>query len=338
LKSPPDLVLTDLQMPGIDGLEVCRQLKSASATRLVPVVMVTAMDSKDHRLAALDIGADDFLSKPVDRIELIARVRSLLRMKALMDQLEDVSLAKNEFIANMSHEMRQPLNSIIGFTDILLSKPDALLDQPRLHRFLTNIRSSGNHLVALIAGVLDLASIEARRLDLRITDINLTEVLESVGTMMQPMAELKGVDFRVDSGLPLVVQADAVRLRQIVLNLATNAVKFTPRGGLVTITTERTDEWVEFAVSDTGIGIGPEDRSRVFLAFTQVEGVPDREPGGSGLGLALVKQLTELHGGIVSLESELGKGSILRVRLPLTHPVPRPVADVFSGPPASVSN
>ncbi len=323
-------------MPGIDGLEVCRRLKSAPATRLVPVIMITAMDSKEHRLAALDIGADDFLSKPVDRIELIARVRSLLRMKSLMDQLEDASVAKNEFIANMSHEMRQPLNSIIGFTDILLSKPGALSDQPRLQRFLTNIQSSGNHLVALIAGVLDLASIEARRLELRIDEVDLTEVLESVGTMLQPMAEMKELEFKVESGHQIRLMADAVRLRQIVLNLATNAVKFTPRGGFVTITAGSTDGWVEIAVTDTGIGIGVEDRNRVFRPFTQVEGVPDREPGGAGLGLALVKHLTELHGGNVTLESELGKGSVVRVRLPLAQSIPQSGVQVFNGPRASV--
>ena len=214
-ESPPDLVLLDLQMPNIDGLEVCRRLKASPATRLVPVIMVTAMDSRKHRQAALDIGADDFLSKPVDRIELIARVRSLLRLKLLMDQLDDASVAKNEFIANMSHEMRQPLNSIIGFTDILLSNAEVRANEVRLHRFLTNIQTSGNHLAGLIAGVLDLASIEARRLQLRIEEVDLKQLLDSVGEMMQPLADVKGVKLRVDSGSSMLVPADIVRLRQI---------------------------------------------------------------------------------------------------------------------------
>ena len=325
-ESPPDLVLLDLQMPNIDGLEVCRRLKASPATRLVPVIMVTAMDSRTHRQAALDIGADDFLSKPVDRIELIARVRSLLRLKLLMDHLDDASVAKNEFIANMSHEMRQPLNSIIGFTDILLSKADVRADEVRLHRFLANIQTSGNHLAALIAGVLDLASIEARRLELRIEEVDLKKLLDSVGEMMQPLADVKGVELRVDSGSSIMVPADSVRLRQILLNLATNAVKFTPAGGLVTVASSWSGDWAEVTVRDTGIGIGAEDRGRVFLPFTQVGAPADRDAGGSGLGLALVKQLVELHGGSVSLESKLGEGTSVRVRLPLIRTVePLPV-------------
>ena len=328
-ESPPDLVLLDLQMPIIDGLEVCRRLKTGVATRLVPVIMVTAMDSSQHRRAALDIGADDFLSKPVDRIELIARVRSLLRLKSLMDQLDDASVAKNEFLANMSHEMRQPLNSILGFTDMLLSKPDLLADQRRLHRFLTNIQTSGNHLLALIAGVLDLTMIEARRLDLRIEEVDLSELVASVGVMMQPLAESKGVGFQVDLNGPIRVPADPVRLRQIVVNLATNAVRYTPSGGLVTIGATIGDGWIEVMVADTGIGIGHADRSRVFEPFTQVEGVADREPGGSGLGLALVKRLTELHGGSVNLDSELGQGTRVSVRLPLVRTDEELPAELF---------
>jgi signal transduction histidine kinase len=315
-ESPPDLVLLDLQMPEMDGLEVCRRLRASPATRLAAIIIVTALGSNEHRLAALEVGADDFISKPVDRIEVIARVKSLLRLKAVMDQLADASVAKNEFVANMSHEMRQPLNSIVGFTEILLGKPDALKDEQRLRRYLENIHTSGEHLMGLISGVLDLAAIEARRMDLNVNEVDLVELLASVGQMMQPIADSYGVVLQVEPSEQLNLRADPMRLRQIVLNLANNAVKFTPSGGQVTIGARPVGEGIEISVADNGIGIEADDLARVFEIFTQADSIRDRESGGSGLGLALVKQLTELHGGRVELESEPGRGTTVRVRLP----------------------
>jgi two-component system, sensor histidine kinase and response regulator len=328
-QSPPDLVLLDLQMPGIDGIQVCRRLKEASSTRLVPVLVVTASDSKKHRMAALDSGADDFLGKPIDRVELLARVRSLLRSKKLMDQLQDANLAKNEFLANMSHEMRQPLSSILGFTEILLSNPDGFADQTRARHYVDNVQTAGRHLLALIADVLDLARIEARRMDLTLIEIDVHKLLMSVQEMMQPIAEANGVTLRLDPSESQFVIADELRLRQIVLNLVSNALKFTPSGGLVKITTASDPQWLEVAVADSGVGIAAEDHGRVFEAFTQLEVPTKREPG-AGLGLAMVKQLVELHGGRILLESELGRGTTMRVRLPL-GPASRQRSDVNIG-------
>lgn len=318
-QAPPDLVLLDLQMPEIDGIEGCRRLKAAPSTRLVPVLVITALDSREHRLAALDSGADDFLTKPIDRVELLARVRSLLRLKRVLDQLQDANLAKNEFLANMSHEMRQPLNSILGFTELLLTNPRAFADRSRARRYIDNVQTAGRHLLALISDVLDLAKIESRRLELTLTDVEVRELLTSMHEMMLPIARSNGVKLRVRAQPRLVVVADEVRLRQIVLNLVTNALKFTPSGGLVTIGASSGAGWMEIAVADTGVGIAIEDQGRVFEAFTQLDVATNREPG-AGLGLAMVKQLTELHGGRVSLESELGRGTTVKVRLPLAEP------------------
>jgi len=318
-QAPPDLMVIDLQMPEMDGIELCRRLKAASSTRLVPVLVVTALDSKEHRLAALEGGAEDFLSKPIDRVELLARVRSLLRLKGVMDQLQDANLAKNEFLANMSHEMRQPLNSILGFTELLLTNPQALADQPRAHRYIDNVQTAGRHLLALITDVLDLAKIESRRLELTLIEVEVKELLTSLHEMMLPIARSKGVRLRVRAQPRLAVVADDMRLRQIVLNLVTNAVKFTPSGGLVSIGASSGAGWMEITVADTGVGIAVEDQGRVFEAFTQLDVATNREPG-AGLGLAMVKQLTELHGGRVSLESELGRGTTVKVRLPRAEP------------------
>jgi signal transduction histidine kinase len=213
--------------------------------------------------------------------------------------------------------MRQPLSSIIGFTELLQSKPETRADQVRLERFLGNIQTSAQHLMALVNSVLDLAAIEARRMELHLTEVDVSELLASVGEMLQPDAATEGITIQVTSDGQLTLSADPVRLRQIVLNLAGNAIKFTPAGGEVSITAAQTPgEGVEIAVADNGIGIAAEDQARVFEAFTQVEQATARKAGGAGLGLALVKQLTELHGGTVDLESSLGRGTTIRVRLP----------------------
>jgi signal transduction histidine kinase len=234
-------------------------------------------------------------------------------------QLEEASRHKSEFLANMSHELRTPLNAIIGFSDVLLEKYFGELTEKQ-EEYLKDVLTSGQHLLALINDILDLSKVEAGRMELELSTFALTPVLESGLVMVRERASKNGValELQVDDGTGRI-EADERKVKQVVFNLLSNAVKFTPSGGRVTLSARREGDWTVIAVADTGVGIAPEDRNRIFEEFGQARGRNRAE--GTGLGLTLTKQFVELHGGTIGVESEVGRGSTFTVRLPVRQAV-----------------
>ena len=285
LSQPPDLILLDIMMPGLNGYEICRLLRQHDVTKAVPVIVLTSLRDKADKLRALESGADDFLSKPVDRAELLARVSSLLRMRRLYEELEKANRMKSEFLANMSHELRTPLNAIIGFSEVLLDPEMNQMPEERRTQFQANILRSGRHLLGLINDILDLSKVEAGRMELHRETIQLDHVIEGCMVIVHPLADKKRItlDARSVAG-DLPILADPARVKQILYNLLSNAVKFTPDGGRVTVAAEMSGLEARVAVRDTGIGISPEDQLRVFEEFQQLDQGPARQQEGTGLG------------------------------------------------------
>jgi signal transduction histidine kinase len=244
-----------------------------------------------------------------------------------VDQLAQANLAlyesnrlKSDFLATMSHELRTPLNSILGFSEVLLSAEG--LNDKQL-RWLSNIRSSGEQLLALINDILDLAKIEAGKMQVQVTRCHIGDICEGMLTMFRPLAEKKNIDLRgvIAADIP-VLRQDAVKLQQILSNLLSNAVKFTPEGGRVRLEAEAKAEGgagrqLVLTVADTGVGIAAEEQELIFEKFRQAGNPMTRQHGGTGLGLSIVRELSKLLGGEVTLLSELGRGSTFTVRLPL---------------------
>jgi signal transduction histidine kinase len=231
-------------------------------------------------------------------------------------QIEAANRHKSEFLANMSHELRTPLNAIIGFSEVLLDPALQVSDEERT-QFLTDVLSSGKHLLGLINEVLDLAKVEAGKMELQIEPALLQDVIEAVSNTMRSLAVKKSIDLRAeyDEGLA-PIPMDGARIKQVLLNLVGNAVKFTPETGKIWVRAAAENGEVQIEVSDTGPGIPPEDQERIFLEFQQV-GRDAGKPQGTGLGLALAKKFVEMHGGKIWVESEVGKGSTFTFTLPL---------------------
>ena len=258
------------------------------------------------------------------------------------EQLAVVSRHKSQFLASMSHELRTPLNAIIGFSEVLLDPSLGTLPPAEQQEFLTNILTSGKHLLRLINDVLDLSKIEAGKMELSLDVVSLGEVIDGVLATVKALAMKKRI--QVTSGhapeLP-PVWADPPRLKQILYNLLSNAIKFTPEGGQVSVAARQLDQsrgrsvdrsapirqspnhpiqaggsYIEVAVTDTGIGIPPEDIERIFGEFEQVTDPMRRHQEGTGLGLALVRRLVELHGGGIRVESTPGRGSTFTFTIP----------------------
>jgi signal transduction histidine kinase len=239
-----------------------------------------------------------------------------------VDELAQANMAlyesnrlKSDFLATMSHELRTPLNSILGFSEVLLSANQL---NEKQKRWVGNIQSSGERLLNLINDILDLARIEAGKMQIRVVEFSVYDVCEGLLNMFRPLAEKKNIDLRaqLEAGIP-VLRQDVVKLQQILSNLLSNAVKFTPEGGRVVLKAEADAEALVLTVADTGVGIAPEDQELVFEKFRQAGNPLTREHAGTGLGLSIVRELSKLLGGEVTLQSELGRGSTFTVRLPL---------------------
>jgi len=231
-------------------------------------------------------------------------------------QLEVASQHKSEFLANMSHELRTPLNAIIGFSEVLTDRMFGELNEKQ-EEYLKDIYASGTHLLSLINDILDLSKIEAGRMELELTDFDLPTALDNALTLVRERAGRRSLTLhtRVDERLGQI-QADERKVRQVVLNLLSNAIKFTPEGGRIEVAAVTKDGSVEVSVSDTGVGIAPEDQEAVFEEFRQV-GTADKKVEGTGLGLTLCRKFVELHGGKIWVKSQIGVGSTFTFTIPV---------------------
>ncbi len=255
------------------------------------------------------------------------RASLLDRLKDANAQLQEANKHKSVFLASMSHELRTPLNAILGFSELLIDAPEGQHKRETQLRFLQQIHSSGQHLLGLINDILDLSKIEAGQMELRLQTVAVAEVTDQVRNIVEPLVAQKQI--RLEMAVDGVgdIEADAGKFKQMLLNLVSNAIKFTPAGGLVRISGKRLADAVEVAVSDTGIGIAISDQARIFHEFQQVDSGIDRQQQGTGLGLTLTRRFARLHGGDVRVESEPGKGSVFTIHMTLAATTHQPAPE-----------
>jgi signal transduction histidine kinase len=329
----PTLILQDLLMPEMDGLTLVRYFRAHPATRDIPLIVLSYKEEADIKARAFALGCNDYLVKLPDRVELVARVRyhsqayiHRLQRNEAMRELAQAKLAaeqanrmKSAFLANMSHEIRTPLNAILGFAEIL----DDLVKNRQEQEYLKAIRGSAKSLLELINDILDLSKVEAGKLKLEYGPVSVRALCQELSLLFAPKIQAKGLDFKLHfaPGLPDFLLLDETRLRQVLLNLLGNAVKFTAQGGIEVSVEQR---WFDaqkkrlalsLAVSDSGIGIPPEQQAAIFEPFEQQAGQSHAQYGGSGLGLAICKRLAQIMGGEITLASEVGQGSTFTLRL-----------------------
>ena len=338
-QQPFDLVLLDIVMPEVDGLEVLAKIRQTHSADALPVVMVTAKAASEDVAGALELGANDYLTKPVDIAVAKARVFAQVARKraedasrAAREQLEETvqrlqlaleasdaaAAAKSEFLGNMSHEIRTPLNGILGAIGVLREA----CDTPRQTELVEIIQHSAGNLDRLLSDVLDSARLEAGKVQLDQAPVDLGELAQQVARLFEPAASRKGVaiEVEVSAEVPAKVLGDAGRIRQILSNLVGNAVKFT-EAGLIWCGVEPDEAagCYRIEVGDTGIGFDPALSDALFERFRQADGGVTRSHGGSGLGLAISRDLAELMGGGLTARSAPGQGAVFRLTLPLPH-------------------
>jgi signal transduction histidine kinase len=315
-KNRYSLILLDLQMPGMDGFEVMEGLRGIEATGYLPVIAITA--EPGHKQRALEAGAKDFVGKPFDRAELRARVHNILEVRLLHLETIGMDRLKTEFFANISHELRTPLALILAPVRKRLA---AGWTNEEEKQDLELIERNARLLLRQVDDLLDLSRFDAPRMKVEYAEVDLAKTIRLVASNFEGLAGERGLGFAVEAPGTLPAQLDPPKIERVLLNLLSNAFKFTPANGTVRIAVRRTGDRAIVEVEDSGPGIPPDQREVVFERFRQLNSGPDRQFGGTGLGLAIVRQLLSLHAGTIRIEERgAGNGSLFRVELPLLAP------------------
>ena len=319
-----DLVLLDLNLPDSDGIEVLERIRATDET--VPVVMITGAGGIQSATSAMRQGADGYIEKQHftqgDDDAFLYALQQAVEHRAGLVAQRQLQETKAEFYSMVTHDLRNPAGSVSGVLKLLLSGKAGPLT-PKQEQLLTIARSSADKLAGLIDDYLDYATIDAGYLRLERREVDLRGVARHAADQNGPQAGLKQITIRLDlPRQPVTAHADAERIGQVLDNLLSNAVKYTPEGGWITLSLAEEDGSAVMRVRDTGIGIAPDQLPRLFLPFGRVPGESTRGIRGTGLGLVIVKEIAEAHGGSVVAESAgvAGRGTTFTVRIPLDPP------------------
>lgn len=359
-----DIVLLDIMMPGMSGMDTLRLIRSARNASELPVIMVTAINERDGIGEAIKSGANDYITKPVDIDITVARIHTqverrrasaalraanenlkrrvaerTLDLEHINDELRDeikrrrdlettlreakrkaeaANKAKSEFLATMSHELRTPLNSIIGFSDLIRQQLKSIPDTERFTEYATYINDSGHHLLRIVNDILDLTKIDAGKTVLNESHVRVDDLFDRSIRLVDSIAVKYDVsiDFRGDCG-SLEVFCDEILMRRALLNMLSNAVKFSHEGARVEARADLDAQGdLHLTIADTGIGIAPEDMQKVLEPFGQADSRLARQHEGTGLGVPLTKSLVELHGGRFEIDSEPEVGTTVTLVVP----------------------
>ncbi|MBK8027603.1 MAG: response regulator [Chloroflexi bacterium] len=328
IRQPPDLIVCDITMPGLDGYEVLMEIRSDPSTSGVPFIFVTARAAREDIRRGMDSGADDYITKPFGRQEFLRAVEARLEQKQVQEQrhqLEserlrqafeherDQRLLKAKLVAMFSHDFRNPLASIMSSNGLLRDYVDRMDNERRLTHH-SRIEASVRQLLQMLDDMLVVSQMETGHYDFRPEQLNIAELLQGI---VEEFQTIHSQSYRIfyDRRFDDLVVADPRLIRQIASNLISNAIKYSPQGGEVRVSLEHEDGQFILIVQDWGVGIPEADQTNLFDAFrraSNVGGVP-----GTGLGLTIVKQAVDLHGGEIHLQSQVGTGTTVTVRIPV---------------------
>jgi two-component system, sensor histidine kinase and response regulator len=321
----PDLILLDIMMPGMNGFEVCRRLKAEPRYARIPVVFVTALSDTDEKVKAIEAGGDDFLTKPFNRPILLARIRSLLRLKDASDEIESsyrklqaLERMKDDLMKMIVHDLKSPLSGVLATLEVVLDGDAGELNADQ-RQLLFDAQGHGNTMLQLIDDLLELARLEESSLVVERERVEVDRLIRSVAEEWKVRLERGGATLHVDDGAGLVIHADAYLLRRVFGNLVGNALRHAGPAVRIEISArpEPQGQAVLFSVADNGVGIPPEYHELIFRKFGSLQRADAAGSVSSGIGLTFCKLAVEAHGGRIWVESEAGKGSAFRFRIPV---------------------
>lgn len=321
----PDVVLLDVGMPGIDGFEVCRRLKADPATATIPVLLVTALNQRDQRLLGIGAGANDYITKPIDKSDLSLRVRNAIRMHQLYAEieaqyrrLEKLELLRDSLVHMIVHDLRSPLAGIRAYLDLMKMDGEGKLE-PEMTQSIDEARKVAVDMTEMVSDLLDVSRLESGKMPLEVSPVDLaalaTEVAAATGRATHR------VTVRVEASAEQArIIGDPSVIRRVITNLVGNAVKFSPPSSQIVVLIQGNGTEAKVSVSDPGPGIAPAYHEKIFEKFGQVEAASHGNKHSSGLGLTFCKFAVEAHGGRIGVESVVGRGSTFWFALPVHGP------------------
>ncbi len=321
-KKLPDLILLDIMMPEMDGFEVCKQLKQNEATKEIPIIFLTAKTEKEDIVEGLELGAVDYVTKPFNSKELMARVNTHLELKAARDtillqkeELKQANATKDKFFSIISHDLKNLFSVLHGYSSLLVTKKE-LLNAEQKEKFIEQIQRSLGKGYDLLKNLLDWANSQTGKLEPKPMAFNLKSLVAENIEFSSSNANAKNITLTSSIAETTTVFADKHMVETVIINLLSNAIKFTEKEGKVEVLSEEKDTEVEIVITDTGVGMTPQDIEKLFRIDVSHTTIGTGKEKGTGLGLNLCKEFVEKNGGTIWVESELGKGSRFYIRLP----------------------
>ncbi|MDX2272141.1 MAG: hybrid sensor histidine kinase/response regulator [Cyanobacteriota bacterium] len=320
---PPDLILLDINMPQMSGYEVCRQLKGNPQTSGIPIIFISALDDANDKVKAFDLGGIDYITKPFQIEEVLARIELHLTLSQQRQQLikqkqeiESLSQLKDQLISTLSHDLKNPIGVILGMSRLLLSLEGLVNDPIKSRELLESIHRNAEKMFRLVSDLLDLSRIE-RGMPLVLQSVCLYQLVDQQISNVQELVTQKFLTLILDCPEPeATIQGDPQQLEQVINNLLSNAIKYTPEQGSITIKILADADWVRMTIQDTGLGIPERDLPHIFEKFYRVNSEKHAQVEGTGLGLSIVKAIVDQHQGKIEVESNLGHGTSFHVMLP----------------------
>lgn len=323
LNDPPDLILLDINMPDMNGFEVCQRLKADPETAQIPIIFISALNEISDIVKGFGVGAVDYIAKPINEAEVLARVKTHLDLrlmqkaqKRLYDQLQEASATKDKFFSIIAHDLRNPFNSLIGFIELILNNIDQY-SQETMKKYLNLVLSSSKNLYSLLSNLLSWSQLHRGMIKCNSEYFAVSNMIDECLNIYHSQAGQKGISLINNVPDDLIVYADSNMVKTIHRNLFSNALKYTAAGGTITASAVSSDPFVEISIADTGIGMSPKVLDRLFKidSTNSTKGL-DGETG-TGLGLILCKEMVEINGGKIKVESEVGIGTTFSFTLPI---------------------
>ena len=318
---PPDLILLEVDMPDMDGYEVCARLKSHSGTQDIPIIFVTGMDDEDYEEKGLEYGAIDYITKPIKPAIVLARIKNHLELKTARDAMKELSDMKDKLFSVIAHDLRSPFTTLIGLTDMMVNLGDAITPE-QSSDFVSRINDSAKRTFALLENLLEWSRLQMDQVKFEPRIVRLKDIAQKAVDLLSPVAEGKGLV--IENLVPdrLTAHADENMLDTVVRNLANNAIKFSDEGGKITIGGHQDGVFGSaeacLYVSDSGVGMTPVQMGKIFGFSKENTTLGTKGEKGTGLGLLMCKELVEKNRGKIKVESEPGRGSTFTITLRLS--------------------